>query len=185
MTLDKDSGLLLNAVYIPSPNYNFRPIGTEIDLIVIHNISLPPGEFGGPFINELFTNTLDSTAHPYFAEIADMKVSSHFLIRRDGMIIQYVPLYLRAWHAGQSSFLNRDNCNDFSIGIELEGTDTIPYAEVQYEVLAELIAVLLKMYPKITRERIVGHSTVAPERKTDPGPAFNWLRLMQLLESRR
>lgn len=175
------SGLLSNARFIPSPNFNYRPPDAMIDMVVIHNISLPPGEFGGPYIDALFTNSIDPTIHPFFAEIVDYKVSCHCLIRRDGTITQYVPFHLRAWHAGVSSFRGRDNCNDFSIGIELEGADEVPYAESQYKVLSDLIIVLQKTYPAITLDRIVGHDTIAPERKTDPGQSFDWTLLTSRL----
>lgn len=172
--LDTNRGLLRNVPQVASPNCNERPEGMGIDLLVIHNISLPPGEFGGPYIDALFRNALESSLHPYFSEIAALQVSSHCLIRRTGEIIQYVPFHQRAWHAGASEFLGRQDCNDFSIGIELEGTDSTPYTAIQYEKLAELAVLLQKNYPDITLERIVGHSTIAPERKTDPGAAFNW-----------
>jgi len=181
MQIDPATGLLLNVRHVPSPNCNDRPLGTTIDLLVIHNISLPPGEFGHPYVDAFFTNTLDETLHPYFAEIASLTVSSHCLIRRDGEIVQYVSFNKRAWHAGVSYFAGRENCNDFSIGIELEGTDHIPYTKEQYQVLAELMTTLKNVYPKITHDRIVGHETIAPTRKTDPGPAFDWPLLATLL----
>jgi len=168
-------GWLSTAHHIPSPNLNKRP-GNEISLLVIHNISLPPGEFGGPWINALFTNQLDAQAHPRFADLADLRVSSHLLIRRSGEVIQYVPFHLRAWHAGQSTFQARTNCNDFAIGIELEGTDTAPYANIQYQNLGDITRTLMAEYPKITQARITGHEHIAPGRKTDPGPAFSWNR---------
>lgn len=174
MKLDKKTGLIVPVRYLPSPNFDERPPGVEIDLLVIHNISLPPGVFGGPYIDALFTNTLDFTAHKYFEGLRDLKVSSHCLIRRTGELTQYVPFPLRAWHAGTSQFLGRENCNNFSIGIELEGADDVPYAREQYTCLVSLILVLQEAYPKITMDRIVGHSTIAPGRKTDPGPAFDW-----------
>jgi len=177
MQIDAKNGLLLGVSYIPSPNFNARPQGTVIDMVVIHNISLPPNEFGGPYISAFFRNQLDHSLHPYFMEIADKKVSSHCLIRRDGEVIQYVPFSERAWHAGISQFAGKDNCNDFSIGIELEGVDTIPYTDIQYRVLAKLIKLLQAQYPAITNNRITGHSIIAPGRKTDPGPAFDWERL--------
>lgn len=185
MRIDIESDLLLNARHVTSPNWNERPANIQIDLLVIHNISLPPGEFGGPYIDAFFQNELDLHLHlhPYFNEIIALKVSSHCLIRRDGEIIQYVPFNKRAWHAGISCFAGKDNCNDFSIGIELEGTDHIPYTEAQYLVLAKLVCSLQKTYPGITKERIVGHSTIAPERKTDPGPLFDWDLLAKLLAS--
>lgn len=172
--IDSDSGLLREARQVASPNRDERPDGAVPELIVIHNISLPPQEFGGPWIDALFTNTLDSKAHPYFAEIYQLQVSSHLLIRRDGELVQYVPFHQRAWHAGASNYEGRERCNDFSIGIELEGADEIPYEQIQYVTLAELITALERAYPTISRKRIVGHSDIAPQRKTDPGPAFDW-----------
>lgn len=174
MEIDVGTGMLCDVRYVPSPNYNERPAGILIDLLVIHNISLPPGEFGGAHIDALFTNVLDPSHHPYFTEISSLEVSSHCLIRRDGEIVQYVPFNKRAWHAGDSCFDGREDCNDFSIGIELEGTDEIPYTPIQYAVLADLVALLKKAYPEITGNRIVGHSTIAPTRKTDPGSVFDW-----------
>jgi len=147
-----------------------------IDLLVIHNISLPPGEFGGPYIEQFFCNALDKGAHPYFQDIATMRVSSHLLIRRDGELVQFVPLQMRAWHAGASCFNAQTQCNDYSIGIELEGTDEQPYAEAQYAVLIEVSQLLMDAFPGITAGRIVGHSDIAPARKTDPGLAFDWDR---------
>lgn len=170
------------ARHCPSPNCNPRPEGTSIRLIVVHGISLPPGEFGGPWIDELFTNTLQPSRHPYFAEIAALTVSAHLLIRRDGEIVQYVPFDLRAWHAGRSSYQGCDNCNDFSIGIELEGADDIPYEDVQYHQLVQAVRVLNMRYPA-TFGHLAGHSDIAPGRKTDPGPAFDWERLHRLLTS--
>jgi len=157
-----------------SPNCDQRPQGAEVSLLVIHNISLPPGEFGGPWIDMLFNNCLPVDVHPYFQAIADLRVSSHLLIRRDGSTIQYVPFDKRAWHAGESAFQDRAGCNDYSIGIELEGTDEIPYTREQYQALAQITRKLMENYPKITRERIVGHADIAHGRKTDPGPAFDW-----------
>lgn len=167
-------GWIAPARYVPSPNFNTRPMGTPISLLVIHSISLPPGQFGGPWIDALFTNTLDPTAHPYFQTIADMKVSSHLLIRRDGGVVQYVPFILRAWHAGVSQFQGVEECNNYSIGIEMEGCDEQGYEVVQYRVLAAITKRLLKTYPHITTERITGHCDIAPQRKTDPGPYFDW-----------
>ncbi len=181
MQINIQKGLLLEARQHPSPNYNDRPLGVLIDLLVIHNISLPPGEFGGSFIDAFFTNSLDPTLHPYFPAIVSLRVSSHCLIRRDGNIVQYVPFDKRAWHAGASHFRAQDDCNDFAIGIELEGTDEIPYTEIQYQTLANLIKTLQIHYPEITQDRIVGHSTIAPDRKTDPGESFNWELLAYLL----
>ncbi len=181
MKIDNLTGLLQDTPFIPSPNCNARPADACIDMIVIHNISLPPNEFGGPYIDDLFCNRLDTSFHPYFAEIAHLKVSSHCLIRRNGAITQYVPFTLRAWHAGISIFKGQENCNDFSIGIELEGADEIPYSNEQYSGLAVLIKTLMTTYIDISYDRIVGHSTIAPNRKTDPGPAFDWNLLMRLL----
>lgn len=175
--LDAAGGLLREARQLPSPNRDARPAGTEISLLVIHGISLPPGEFGADYIDRLFTNRLDPQAHPYFADIHRLRVSSHLLIRRDAEIVQYVPFTERAWHAGESCFAGRSCCNDYSIGIELEGTDTLPYEDVQYEALAALIPVLQQQYPAIRARHIVGHCHIAPGRKTDPGPAFDWARL--------
>lgn len=168
---------------LQSPNCDERQDESDISLLVIHNISLPPDQFGGPWITDLFLNQLDPCAHPYFAEIASLKVSSHLLIRRDGEVIQYVPLNKRAWHAGQSSYCGREACNDFSIGIELEGTDDIPYTPRQYEKLVELTNSIMRLYPTITTQRITGHSDIAPQRKTDPGPAFDWLAYKRKLLS--
>lgn len=164
-----------------SPNWDERPAGSDISLLVIHNISLPPGGFGGPWIDLLFTNRLPADAHPYFAGIAHLRVSAHLLIRRDGQAIQYVPFDKRAWHAGQSRFQGRSRCNDFSIGIELEGADEVPYSDAQYQTLGQIIRALMTKFPKITAQRIVGHCDIAPGRKTDPGPAFDWPRVHALL----
>ena len=172
-------GLLQSERYIPSPNCDDRPAGGVIDLLVIHNISLPPGEYGGPGIIDLFTNRLDPGAHPYYREIAGLKVSPHFLIRRDGEIIQFVRCGQRAWHAGESNWHGRGRCNDFSIGIELEGSDDELFDDTQYERLAELTRALQAKYP-ITD--IAGHSDIAPGRKTDPGPCFDWARYRELLK---
>ncbi len=162
---------------LPSPNCDARPPGTEIDLLIIHNISLPPGCFGGDAIDCFFTNRLDVDADPFYKEICDMRVSAHLLVRRDGAIVQYVPFTQRAWHAGVSCFEGRQGCNDYSIGIELEGTDELAYEDIQYQVLQQLIKVLCQSYPGIREGRIVGHSDVAAGRKTDPGPAFDWSKI--------
>jgi N-acetyl-anhydromuramoyl-L-alanine amidase len=174
-------GMLAAASYIPSPNFDDRPDGAVVDLLVIHNISLPPGQFGGPGIIELFTNRLDPDAHPYYRQIAGAKVSSHFLVRRDGRLIQFVPCSRRAWHAGQSQWRGRNRCNDFSIGVELEGTDDQVFEDAQYAILARLASVLTGVYP--VRD-CVGHSDIAlpPGRKTDPGPHFDWVRFRGMLE---
>jgi AmpD protein len=167
---------------VASPNFDARPAGMQPDLIVVHGISLPPGEFGGPWIDRLFTNTLPAAEHAYFAEIGAMRVSSHLAVRRDGEVVQYVKFSDRAWHAGASLYEGRPACNDFSIGVELEGADTIPYADPQYRALAEIVAALCAAYPTLSAERVVGHSDVAPDRKTDPGPAFDWPRARRLIE---
>lgn len=163
----------------PSPNQNERPAGVPVSLLVVHGISLPPGEFGGPFIDALFTNTLNPGLHPYFQEIAGLTVSAHLLVRRTGEVVQYVPFDRRAWHAGRSCYEGRENCNDFSIGIELEGTDEIPYTQQQYDTLARVLGVLEDAYPA-ARGHVAGHSDIAPGRKTDPGPSFDWDRLRAL-----
>jgi len=174
LQVDQRSGLLCGALQVASPNCDARPVGVETDLLVVHGISLPPGEFGGPWIDRLFTNTLPVEVHPYFAEMGDLRVSSHLAVRRDGAVTQYVKFSDRAWHAGRSSFNGREACNDFSIGIELEGTDTCAYADPQYQALARVVAALCAAYPRLSPDRIVGHSDIAPGRKTDPGPAFDW-----------
>ncbi len=176
-------GWLANAVQCPSPNANQRPLGQEISLLVIHNISLPPGEFGTGFVAAFFCNQLDPSLHPYFETIAELKVSAHLFIDRLGNVTQFVAFTERAWHAGASAFNNIENCNDYSIGIEMEGCDNIAYTDNQYTALAEVTRKLLATYPKITPERIVGHSDIAPERKTDPGSAFDWARFHSLLTS--
>jgi N-acetyl-anhydromuramoyl-L-alanine amidase len=169
------------ALQVASPNCSDRPDGGDISLLVIHNISLPPGQFGGPHIDELFCNRLDGLAHPYFGGICELRVSAHLLIRRDGMVIQYVPFDRKAWHAGVSSFDGRAECNEYSIGIELEGTDDITFTDEQYKQLARITRLLKETYPAITDARIVGHSDIAPGRKTDPGPSFDWPRYRALL----
>ncbi|HEX9803624.1 MAG TPA: 1,6-anhydro-N-acetylmuramyl-L-alanine amidase AmpD [Gammaproteobacteria bacterium] len=183
MHVDRESGLLGNARQVASPNSDARPAGAEPELIVIHGISLPPGQYGGPWIDALFTNTLDPAAAPYFAGIHQLRVSAHLLIRRDGEVVQYVPFHRRAWHAGVSHYAGRERCNDFSVGIELEGSDDEPYEPVQYLRLAEVIAALEQAYPRLSRERLVGHSDIAPGRKSDPGAAFDWHYLHSLLSS--
>jgi N-acetyl-anhydromuramoyl-L-alanine amidase len=179
MTLTIDSaGLAAGIRYLASPNFDERPADVAIDLIVIHNISLPPGEFGGPGIIDLFMNRLDPAVHPYYRGIAHLKVSAHFLVRRDGELIQFVPCAKRAWHAGESTWRGRKRCNDYSIGIELEGVDDQPFADIQYEQLARLTQALQTAYSALD---IVGHSDIAPARKTDPGPCFDWARLHELM----
>lgn len=174
---------LVGAKQIASPNYNDRPENGPLDLVVIHCISLPPGQFGGPHIEELFTNCLNPAEHPYFAEICELQVSSHLLITRSGDLIQFVPFNKRAWHAGKSCYQGRENCNDFSIGIELEGTDTGPYEEAQYQQLARVLRALIAEYPQLNTQHITGHEQIAPGRKTDPGPGFDWEYLQNLLYS--
>lgn len=164
-----------------SPNCDERPPGLPISLIVVHGISLPPGDYGGPWIDAFFSNTLDSGAHRYFREIADLRVSSHLLIRRDGELVQYVPFSKRAWHAGQSCFQGREACNDFSIGVELEGQDEEPYTDIQYRQLAAIVTLLRRHFPAIDTDAVVGHCDVAPGRKSDPGIAFDWQRLYALV----
>ena len=177
MRLGRD-GLLGGATYIASPNCDARPDGAEISLLVLHSISLPPGEYGGDGIERLFTNRLDRHAHPYFQEISALKVSSHFLVRRDGALLQFVPVHLRAWHAGASSWRGRSRCNDFSLGVELEGTDDSEFSSHQYDALVQLIDALRKELPL---RDIAAHSDIAPGRKTDPGARFDWARLLKLL----
>lgn len=174
-------GLLENANQLSSPNCDDRPEHSPPSLIVIHNISLPPGEFGGNGINELFTNCLNPDDHPFYAEICHLKVASHLLIRRDGEIIQYVPFHLRAFHAGVSCFNGRTNCNDFSIGIEMEGSDYVEFTATQYKRLIAVIKVLCAAYPDLSYRNITGHQHIAPGRKTDPGPFFDWQRLSSAL----
>lgn len=176
-TVSPGAGLLRPAVQCPSPNQDDRPDDEEPSLIVVHGISLPPGEFGGPYIQQFFTNCLDGRGHSYFAGICDRHVSAHLLIRRDGAVVQFVPFGRRAWHAGESRFRGRSRCNDFSIGIELEGEDETPYEDAQYEVLAGVAATLIGSYSRLSPRAIAGHCDIAPRRKTDPGPAFDWLRL--------
>lgn len=185
MRLQRNSGWVEGVLQCPSPNCNERPQDEEISLLVIHNISLPPGQFGAGQVQLFFQNRLPIDAHPYYQGIADLRVSAHFLIERDGVITQFVDCNRRAWHAGISRFEGREGCNDFSIGIELEGTDDLPYESVQYVALAELIEVLRNTYPALVAERICGHCDIAPGRKTDPGPSFDWARLHALLEDRQ
>ena len=177
-----EDGLAAGARFIPSPNCDERPVGAAIELLVIHHISLPPGKFGGKGIVELFTNRLNPAAHPYYAAIAGMKVSAHFLIRRGGELIQFVPCAKRAWHAGESSWKRRARCNDFSIGVELEGTGEVTFTGVQYRRLVALTRALTMRYPIAD---IAGHSDIAPGRKTDPGPSFDWARYRALLKNKR
>ena len=181
LTFDSTGDWFDVARRVHSPNFDARPPHCDIDLVVVHGISLPPGEYGGPHIERLFCNRLDPHAHECFGAIAHLKVSAHLLIRRDGALVQFVALSNRAWHAGESRYGGRVRCNDFSIGIELEGTDCTPYEAAQYECLGGVCGALMQRWPGITRDRIVGHCDVAPRRKTDPGPAFDWRRLKRLL----
>ena len=182
MKINTKTGLLAEAKFIASANCDERPEPCPLELIVIHNISLPPKEFGGDGIRQLFCNQLDANEHPYYAQIADLKVSAHLLIRRDGEIIQFVPFHKRAWHAGISAYHGRDCCNDFSLGIELEGADDIAYEAVQYQQLATIIDELQKVYPSLQKDALCGHCDIAPARKTDPGKAFDWAYLHTLLK---
>jgi AmpD protein len=174
-------GVVATARQCPSPNCDSRPPDTTVTLLVVHGISLPPGDFGGDGIERLFTNRLDPGVHPYYASIAALRVSAHFLVRRDGSLVQFVACERRAWHAGVSQWQGRERCNDFSIGVELEGADDVPYESAQYGMLGRLVRALRRRYPIAD---VVGHSDVAPGRKSDPGPAFDWPRLARLIASR-
>ena len=180
LAYDPASGRVRPLPYRASPNCDARPDDTPVDLLVVHAISLPPGEFGGPWIDALFMNRLPPDLHPYFAEVHQLRVSAHLLVDRAGRAVQYVPLDRRAWHAGASCFAGRERCNDFSIGIELEGLPGQPFTGDQYATLAALVEVLRDAFPGITAERVVGHSDIAPGRKEDPGPRFDWARLRRL-----
>ena len=184
MKIDSATGLLTGARQVLSPHCDARPAGMAPELLVVHGISLPPGEFGGPWIDRLFTGTLAPDAHPFFRDLAGARLSAHALIRRDGQIVQYVPFGARAWHAGKSEYQGRSACNDFSVGIELEGADDTPYTEAQYHGLAALAAALLASYPSLSAEHIAGHSDIAPGRKEDPWPTFDWPRFRALLKER-
>jgi len=177
VTIDVGRGLIRPARWVASPNQDERPPGATLDLVVVHGISLPIGEFGGPWIEALFTNVLPPERDPYFATIQALRVSAHLLVRRDGELVQFVPFHARAWHAGVSRWRHRVACNDFSIGIELEGTDEVPYEDAQYRRLAEVLVALRRAYPTLETGGLAGHSDIAPGRKTDPGPAFDWRRL--------
>lgn len=176
-----EAGWLSGARQVPSPNANERPEGCDISLLVLHNISLPPGQYGGDEVERFFCNELDPQAHPYFAEIRDLCVSAHLFVRRNGETVQFVPLLQRAWHAGRSMFEGREECNDFSIGIELEGTDEEAYTAAQYQSLVRITCGLMASFPAITPDRIVGHEHIAPGRKTDPGPSFDWRHFLSEL----
>ena len=169
-----EQGWLVAARRCESPNCGERPDVDDIDLLVIHNISLPPGEYGGDYIQQFFCNRLDCDSHSYFDQLRELQVSAHLLVRRDGEVIQFVPFHMRAWHAGESCYEGRRNCNDFSIGIELEGCDHEAYTDQQYQCLAQVSLLLLRTYPRLRRDRVTGHSDIAPGRKTDPGVAFDW-----------
>lgn len=181
MYLDPATGLLDAARYVCSPNCDARPAGATVDALVIHAISLPPGQYSGNYVEDFFCNRLDPGLHEYFAEVQEMMVSAHFYIRRDGTLLQFVPTLQRAWHAGKSALGGREKVNDFSIGIELEGSDDGPFSDAQYEVLIELSNCLIRSYPELSAERIVGHCDIAPGRKTDPGPYFDWQRFRNAL----
>lgn len=181
--VNKQTGLIEQGLFIESPNFDERPNQELPGLVVVHGISLPPNQFGGKGITQLFTNQLDPDDHPYYQTIQNLKVSAHALIRRDGQIVQYVPFHKRAWHAGVSEYEGRERCNDFSIGIELEGTDQTPYTASQYQALSKLIKALWQTYPSLKKENVVGHCDIAPGRKTDPGNYFMWSSLNRLLES--
>jgi AmpD protein len=178
MRIDVATGLLVGVKQVLSPHFDARPSGVAPDLVILHGISLPPGEFGGPWISRLFTGAaMPPSHHSFFATLVGLRASAHLLVRRDGKLVQYVSFNERAWHAGKSSWQGREACNDYSIGIECEGADEVPYEAAQYAALRELLPVLLGAYPAITSERIVGHSDVAPGRKTDPGPSFDWSKI--------
>jgi AmpD protein len=178
----RETGRISFARWTPSPNFGPRPDGAGISLLVVHNISLPPGQFGGREIEDFFCNQLDHSAHPYFKTIEGVQVSAHLLIRRDGALVQFVSLLDRAWHAGRSCFEGQEECNDFSIGIELEGTDDTPYTAEQYRMLAKVADLIMTAWPDITANRITGHCDIAPGRKSDPGPAFDWRYFRSALE---
>lgn len=182
MSFTLEQGWLQQARRVPSPNCGPRPAGSDPELLVIHNISLPPRCYGGDCIERFFTNSLDWEEHPYFEEIRGVEVSAHLLIRRGGEVLQFVNFGERAWHAGKSSYQGRDNCNDFSIGIELEGADEDPYTDAQYAALQAVTTLLISHYPAMAADKIVGHSDIAPGRKTDPGPAFDWQRYRRNLQ---
>lgn len=178
-SINPQAGLLNGARFVPSPNCDEREVHPiqGIDLVVVHNISLPPNEFGGDGVEALFTNRLDPNEHPYYQTIHQLKVSAHVFIRRDGEVVQFVPFHKRAWHAGVSCYEGREKCNDFSIGIELEGTDDMPFEPIQYDALNAVLDALVRAYPNVTKNNITGHSDIAPERKTDPGPYFDWSKI--------
>lgn len=186
--MDLKRGILTDIPFHCSPHYNQRPDEGDVSLLVIHNISLPPGQFceqgSQSYITDLFMGRLDTSKHPFFAQLAGLEVSAHCLICRSGEVIQYVPFHLRAWHAGVSVYQGRKGCNDFSVGIELEGTDDQPYTDLQYDKLVEITRLLMSHYPRITPSRIVGHNDIAPGRKSDPGVAFDWARYRSALNKK-
>ena len=181
MNVDVASGLIEEARFVPSPNCDARPTGQRPEVLIVHAISLPPGQYGGPGVEQLFCNALDGAEHPYYAGVRHLTVSAHAFVRRDGALVHFVPLHLRAWHAGESRCEGRSRVNDFSIGIELEGGDEAPFDDAQYHTLVELTRALVAAYPAITPARIYGHSDIAPGRKTDPGPHFDWARFRATL----
>jgi AmpD protein len=183
--VDPETGWLEGVRRVESPNSDERPPDAALELIVVHGISLPPGRFGEGWIDRFFLNELPAAADPYFATIAEMKVSAHVLVARSGVLTQYVSFNRRAWHAGRSVYCGRSACNDFSVGIELEGTDDLPYMPPQYEMLAALVRALRRAYPSLRGADIVGHSDIAPGRKTDPGQTFDWSALHRLLDGKR
>ncbi len=183
MKIDLQTGMVPCARYVASPNCDARPEDTRIDVIVVHAISLPPGQFGGAFVEDFFCNCLDPSSHDYFSTICDLKVSAHFLIKRRGELLQFVPTHMRAWHAGESCFNKRNRVNDFSLGIELEGSDDQPFTDAQYEKLTSLTRTLMAAYPDISASTVVAHSDIAPGRKTDPGPCFDWERYLSSLKA--
>lgn len=185
LTIDVNTGLIEGVRFVCSPNCDARPPGGEVDVLVIHAISLPPGRFGGPDIERLFCNALDRDSHPYYRAIEGLRVSAHVLIRRDGEVVQFVPLQARAWHAGESCCEGRTRVNDFSIGIELEGCDELPFETAQYRALSAVSVAIMRAYPAITPARIFGHSDIAPGRKTDPGACFDWQRYRRALAEQR
>ncbi len=181
INVDPVTGLVAGARFVQSPNSDARPADCPIEVLIIHSISLPPGQFGGGDIERLFCNTLDTSGHPFYGELEGLRVSAHLLVRRDGEIVQFVPFPDRAWHAGVSCCEGRARVNDFSIGIELEGMDSVPFSDSQYEVLTAVTRSIIQVYPRVTPQRIYGHSDIAPGRKSDPGPSFDWLRYRRSL----
>ncbi len=182
VSVDPATGLLKGVRHVSSPNFDVRPPGCPVEVLIVHSISLPPGEFGGEDIERLFCNALDVSSHPFYEGLRGLRVSAHLLIRRDGELVQFVPFHARAWHAGVSVCEGRPKVNDFSIGVELEGADSVPFADAQYAVLPAVTQAIMRAYPHITSQRIYGHSDIAPGRKTDPGPSFDWPRFRRSLD---